>query len=158
VTKATANADGGAQLTGQKDGTITVGGKVPATDLYTVIGNVKLDKPITAIRLEVLADPALPAKGPGRADNGNFVLNNFKLSWIPQDKPDAKATAIKLTAGGQIFAQDGFPAANALLGNPQAGWATAPRFGQDNAALFKFDKPANSEAGVSFTATLDQKF
>src|SRR5262249_55784851 len=66
--------------------------------------------------------------------------------------------AIKLAALGQIFAQDGFPAANALLGNPQAGWATAPRFGQDNAALFKFDKAASGPAGVYFTVTLDQKF
>jgi hypothetical protein len=147
-----------APLTIGKDGTVTATGKTPETDLYTVSGLTESDKPITAIRLEVLADPSLPAKGPGRAENGNFVLNEFRLTYKPLDKPDAAAAALKLTAIGQLFQQDGFPAANAVDNNPGTGWATAPRFGVDNAALFKFDKPVSGPAGVYFTATLDQRF
>jgi hypothetical protein len=119
---------------------------------------VELDAPITAIRLEALADPSLPVRGPGRADNGNFVLNEFRVTAKPLDRPDANPTPIKLTALQALFAQDGFPAQNAVDGNPATGWATAPRFGQDNAALFKFDKPVSGPAGVYFTAVLDQRF
>ncbi|MBN9119517.1 MAG: DUF1549 domain-containing protein [Planctomycetes bacterium] len=141
-----------------KDGTVSATGKTPETDVYTVSGLLESDKPITAIRLEVLADPSLPAKGPGRADNGNFVLNEFRLTYKPLDKPDANPLPIKLTAAQALFAQDGFPAQNAVDNNPGTGWATAPRFGQDNAALFRFDRPVSGAAGVYFTATLDQRF
>jgi len=140
------------------DGTVTSTGKAPETDVYTVAGLSELDKPITALRLEVFADPSLPAKGPGRAPNGNFVLQEFKLNYKLLDKPDANPVAVKLTAIGQVFAQDGFPTANAVDNNPTTGWATAPRFGQDNAALFKFDKPLSGPAGLYLTAVLEQRF
>ncbi|VTR95688.1 Vegetatible incompatibility protein OS=uncultured planctomycete GN=HGMM_F33C03C19 PE=4 SV=1: Big_2: PSCyt2: PSD1 [Gemmata massiliana] len=141
-----------------KDGSVLVGGKVPDTDLYTIHGLTEIDKPITALRLEVLADPTLPAKGPGRAENGNFVLNEFRLTYKAFDKPDAPATAIKLKALAAIFSQETFPAANAVDGNPGTGWATAPRLGVDNAALYKFDKPVSDPAGGYFTAILDQRY
>ncbi len=140
------------------DGTILATGKVPEADTYTVSGLLETDKPITAVRLEVFADPGLPAKGPGRADNGNFVLNEFRLTYKQLDKPDANPTPIKLGGAQAIFAQDTFPAQNAVDNNPATGWATAPRFGQDNAALFKFDKPVSGTAGLYFTAVLDQRF
>jgi Protein of unknown function (DUF1553)/Protein of unknown function (DUF1549) len=153
-----ASARPGAKLTVNKDGSISATGNTDPIDIYTVVGLTELDGPITAVRLEALADPTLPAKGPGRADNGNFVLHEFHLSAKPLDKPDAAPTAIKLTAIAQIFQQDGFPAANAVDGNLTTGWATAPRFGEDNAALFKFAKPVSGPAGVAFTAVLDQRF
>jgi hypothetical protein len=148
----------GATLTVNKDGTIRATGNTDPIDIYTVVGLTELDGPITAIRLEALADPSLPAKGPGRADNGNFVLNEFRLTAKPLDKPDGPATAIKLKAVAQVFQQDGYPAANAVDNNAATGWATAPRFGQDNAALFAFDKPVSGPAGVAFTAVMDQRF
>ncbi len=141
-----------------KDSSILATGKVPETDLYTVYGLTETDLPITAIKLEVLADPTLPMKGPGRSDNGNFVLNEFRLTYKGLDKPDANPVAIKLAALDQIFAQPNFPAAFAVDANPATGWATAGRIGQDNAALFKFEKPVSGPAGVFFTAVLDQRF
>src|SRR5947208_16137858 len=42
---------------------------------------------ITGYRLEVLADPSLPGKGPGRAENGNFVLNEFKIFFSADGDP-----------------------------------------------------------------------
>jgi len=155
---APATAKPGATLTINKDGSILASGKVDAIDMYTVMGHVETDKPITAVRLEALADPSFPANGPGRAENGNFVLNEFRLTARPLDKPDAVPTAIKLTSAGQVFQQDGFPAAFAVDNNPATGWATSPRLGQDNAAMFKFDKPASGPAGVAFVAVLDHRF
>jgi len=151
-------AKAGANLTINKDGSIFVSGKLAPAELYTVSGVAEIDAPITAIRLETLADPQLPAKGPGRADNGNFVLNEFRVSAKPLDKPDTNAAPIKLTAVQAIFSQDGFPVTNAVDNNPATGWATSPRFGLDNAALFKFAKPVSGSAGVYFTIVMDQRF
>ncbi len=40
---------------------------------------------ITALQLEVLADDSLPQQGPGRQDNGNLHLSEFKLFVLPDD-------------------------------------------------------------------------
>ncbi|MCI0703523.1 MAG: DUF1553 domain-containing protein [Planctomycetia bacterium] len=148
----------GAKLTINKDGSILAVGKTAAVDIYTVHGLIEIDEPITALRLEVLADPSLPSKGPGRAQNGNFVLNEFRVNAKPLDRPDGASPAIKLTAIQQLFQQEGFAAAQAVDGNPATGWATAPRFGVDNAALFKFEKPVSGPAGVYFIVVFDQRF
>jgi hypothetical protein len=149
----------GAKLTIGKDGSIIASGSSDPIDLYTVVGKVKFKDPLTAIRLEVLPDPTLPAQGPGRAPNGNFVLNEFRLSYTPQGKADAKPVPIKLVGAQATFAQDQFPAQNAIDGNLQTGWAIAPQFAKENGALFKFQNPVPAVAdGVSFTAMLDQRF
>jgi hypothetical protein len=153
-----ASAKDGAMLTIKKDGSVLASGKFGDIDIYTVSGLIETAEPITAMRLEVLADPILPSKGPGRADNGNFVLNEFRVSAKPLDKPDANPMAIKLTALQALFSQDGYPVQNAVDGNLATGWATFGRLGQDNAALFKFDKPVSGPAGVYFTVVLDQRF
>ena len=77
---APATAKDGATLTINKDGSIIASGKTDNIDIYTVTGLSETDAPLTAIRLEVLADPSLPGDGPGRADNGNFVLQR-----VPRD-------------------------------------------------------------------------
>src|SRR5205823_2291210 len=89
-------SSGGATLTKQKDNSILVSGEKNATpDIYTLTATTKL-KGVTAVRLEALTDPALPAKGPGRAPNGNFVLNEFKVQFAKTgDK--GKPKAVKLT-------------------------------------------------------------
>ena len=66
-------------ITVEKDNSLFVTGENPTPELYTIEATTNL-KRITAIRLEVLADPRLPSKGPGRAANGNFVLNEFKVT------------------------------------------------------------------------------
>ena len=152
-------AKDGAKLTIGKDGTILASGKSDAIDVYTVIGKAKLKDPITAIRLEVFADPSLPMKGPGRAENGNFVLNEFRLSYLPDGKTDAKPKPVKLTAGGATIEQPTFPAANAVDGNIVTGWAVGNGLGKDQAAVFKFQAPVPAIGeGVAFTAVLDQRF
>jgi hypothetical protein len=153
-----ATAKDGATLTVNKDGSILAGGKLASVDLYTVVGLAEIDQPITAIRLEVLSDPSLPGKGPGRADNGNFVLNEFRVKARPLDNPDAPATTVKLTAPAATFQQDGFPVGNAIDGNRATGWAIAPQLGRDQAALFKFANPVSGPAGVAFTVELDQQY
>src|SRR5207249_1668344 len=72
----------GSTLTKQPDGSILSGGKRPERDTYTIEADFQ-GEPITAIRLEVLSDPSLPKSGPGRQDNGNLHLSEFRIEVGP---------------------------------------------------------------------------
>ena len=74
----TLTSSAGATLTKQPDGAILATGTRGATDVYMIAAKTDL-KNITAFRLEVLPDDGLPHKGPGRGDDGNFVLNELKV-------------------------------------------------------------------------------
>ena len=69
----------GATLTVQPDGSIQASGANPESDVYSVVAKTTL-RDITAIRIEVFADKALSAGGPGRSPNGNFVLTQFEVA------------------------------------------------------------------------------
>jgi hypothetical protein len=68
----------GATFTPQPDGSIVVAGKSAEKDEYRLEFDCDLAT-VTGFKLEALADPALPQSGPGRATNGNFVLNELKI-------------------------------------------------------------------------------
>jgi hypothetical protein len=157
ATAAIANAaKEGSTLTVNSDNSILVTGKKEAVDIYTVTVQAKQDTPLTGLRLEVLADKGLPAGGPGRAENGNFVLTEFKVTV--KGEADDKAKAVKLVQPQATFQQDGFPVGNAIDNNLATGWAVAPQFGKDQSAVFQFDKPVNVKGGATFTFTFDQRF
>ena len=75
---ASMSSAGKAKLIKRPDHSILVSGKNPPTDTYTIKARSSL-REITAIRLEALTDASLPAKGPGRAANGNIVLSDVEL-------------------------------------------------------------------------------
>ena len=60
-------------LTKEADGSISVSGRNSNCEV-TIVVETELTG-ITGLRLEVLADKRLPSGGPGRANDGNFVLN-----------------------------------------------------------------------------------
>src|SRR4029079_12564196 len=72
--------------TGKKldDGSILFSGPKPAKDIYTITATTTLQG-VTAVRLEVMTDDSLPHKGPGRQDNGNLHLNEFRVSVRAKD-------------------------------------------------------------------------
>jgi hypothetical protein len=149
----------GATLTINGDGSVLASGKLQSLDLYTVVGLADLGKPITAIKLEVLSDPSLPSKGPGRAPNGNLVLTEFRVGQKLIDQPDRNYAPAKLANPTSTFNQDGFPINNAIDGNRATGWALAGQTGQDQAAMFRFENPIpNGPVGVAFKVDLEQQF
>ncbi len=145
---------GGATLAKQADGSILVSGPNSTPETYTVTFQTKV-KGITGIRLEVLSDSALPSKGPGRAPNGNFVLNEFRVQAA---KPGDKAKPVKLIRPQADFQQDGFPVANAIDNNPETGWAIAPQLGKSHVAVFEVQGPLGFPEGTTITVTMLQKF
>jgi hypothetical protein len=144
---------GGAVLAKQPDGSILASGVNNTPDTYTLSFATKL-KDITGIRLEVLADTKLPAKGPGRAPNGNFVLNEFKVEAA---KPGEQAKPIKLIRPQADFSQATFPIANAIDNNPTTGWAIAPQFGKNHVAVFEAQTAFGFPEGTTITVTMLHK-
>jgi WD40 repeat protein len=66
----------------QADGSVFVGGK-SGKGSYVVKAGTELST-LTGVRVEALADPKLPRKGPGRAPNdGNFVLSELEVQASP---------------------------------------------------------------------------
>ncbi len=147
-----AEAKGGAKLTKQPDGSLLASGNNPAQDTFTVTANSRL-KGITAIRLEVLPDPSLPAKGPGRANNGNFVLNHITLA-AKEAGAQEKPKPLGLTRGQATFTQTGFSANDALANQTTKGWAISPEFGKAHSAYFELTAPLTTTKDTELTFTL----
>lgn len=74
----------GAKLEKLSDGSIFASDKNRRGN-YDLAGDF-YGKSITGIRIEALTDERLPKNGPGRADDGNFVLSEFKVQWADPSK------------------------------------------------------------------------
>jgi hypothetical protein len=126
-------------LTSDADGQVLYVGNKTNDDLYTVKA-VTWQKGIRAFRLDALSDPALPAKGPGLSDNGNFVLADLKITARPLNgRNSPQPVPVKLKPVSASFEQAGYPLASALDANDTSGWAVAPEMGKDHAAVFAVD-------------------
>ena len=112
---------------------------------------------ITAVRLEVLTDPSLPGKGPGRAPGGNFVLNEFASRRRSLADP-TKVQKIGFGRAEADFSQQGFAVQQAVDNNPATGWAINPQLGKDHTAIFELQAPIDLPEGAVLTFTLDQQF
>ncbi len=145
---------GGATLTALGDGSIVASGTNPDKDTYTLVVYTDL-KGITGFRLEALSDDSLPKKGPGRAGSGNFVLSELRVAQASVKDP-AATKSFALQNASATFAQDGYPAANAIDGKPDTGWGIAPQMGRTHNAYFELKEDAGAEGGTILTFTLDQ--
>ncbi len=137
------------------DGSLLVEGN-RNKDLYTI--KIKTTLPnITGLRLEAIADDLLPNKGPGRADDGNFVVNSLKATIAPlADAAQAKPVEFLESTGN--FSQDAYPVSSLVSAQPQNGWAVAPRMGQSHFAYVACKTPLGDAAGSIWTIQLDQQF
>jgi hypothetical protein len=121
---------GGATLTKQADLSILASGANPATETYTIRADIP-GLTVTALRLEALPDASFTAHGPGRSENGNFVLTNVKAE-LGGTQP---LTFKRATAS---FEQKDYPVASAISASPRPGWAIHPNVGKPAEAIFSF--------------------
>lgn len=154
ATEVTASKD--VKLTKQSDGSYLASGKNPTPETYTLKFKTTLAG-ITALRLETLPDPSLGGQGPGRAPNGNFVLNEFKVTVAPADKPN-EDKPVELHNAQADFSQESWAVAGAIDGNPDSGWAIAPQFGKAHTAAFELKESVGASTGVILTITMEQRF
>jgi hypothetical protein len=127
-------------LTIQPDASVFVSGDITKADSY----QLDLGQPpeaVTAIRLEALPDPRLPARGPGMAyyegPKGDFLLGEFQLT--------ADGQPVKFARASQSYAKNHFgsqaEARFAIDGDPETGWSCAEGQGRAHEAVFLLEKP-----------------
>ena len=129
------------------DGSVRCGGDTPDRDTYTVNSKAPINH-ITALGLELLTDPILPQKGPGRAENGNLHLSEIILRV--EGEPVQWAQALS------GFDQSGWTVAMAIDGNPDSAWGIHPQQSKTHRALFVLQEPLLVNVGTPIEVELQQ--
>ena len=146
----------GSKITRHADGAILAEGPNPGNEVYNIILRTKL-KRVTALKLEAIADEG---KGPGRADDGNFVLTHFQVVAAPADV-ESKRSSIDLVKARADFVQAGFDVGQTLNyreENHQNGWAVHPQTAQSHWAAWDLQHPIENAAGTTFDITLNHMY
>lgn len=149
----------GTKIETEGENAIFVSGANSDSVTYEVLAETSLPG-ISGFRLEVLADPRLPANGPGRAADGNFVLTELMVDVWPLGKPDQKQR-VTLQGAKADFSQAGYSVESAIDGKFEEatnGWAIHPEFGKNHVATFECMTPIQIEGPVVVQFTMDQRF
>ncbi|MEZ6091350.1 MAG: DUF1553 domain-containing protein [Pirellulaceae bacterium] len=138
----TFRSTGGEDYQIESDGSVLLSGSVPDKADYELTFPLD-DRPIRAVRLELLTDDRIPGKGPGRGDKErtNVVLHEFTCSIRSGDD----VVPVKLTSPAADFSQSGWDVGGTIDGDPKTGWAIAPQFGKPHWARYVFAQPVASE-------------
>ena len=122
------------RLTLQDDLSIFAAGPNDQADNYTVTARTSL-KGITAVRVEALADERLPAKGPGLAGNGNFVLSSVRVFAKAAKSDRGLGKRFPIAAARADFSQGGRQVTSVPGDDPTDGWAVFPKVGENHTAV-----------------------
>jgi hypothetical protein len=153
---ASVQSAGGATLAPQPDSSVLSTGPRPEKDTYTIAADVRLPR-VTAVRIEVLTDESLSKKGPGRQDNGNLHLSEFKLTASATlSAADGPGRPIALQSPTADFNQDGWRIEHALDGNPATAWGIYPKVGESHQAVFELKEDLAAADGVRLIFVLEQ--
>ena len=147
-------SDGGAELTRKDDDSIlAMDGPRPDKDRYRLVFHTELN-PVTAVRLDFLTDPSLPKKGPGRADDGHFVINEIRLAASPA----GDATSFKPVVLQNPFSnteQQGFELKNMVDSDSKTGWDAGTE-GTDLFVLLETSEDVGFDSGATLVLEIDQ--
>ncbi len=134
------------------DGSLLLGGTPADKDVYYL--EAPLDRACTAIRLEVLSDPSLPQKGPGRQDNGNLHLSEFVLETVTTE---GRRAPVPIARAFADFNQAGWEIDKAIDGKRETAWGIHPAVGQSHEAIFVLHQRLEPKAGVRLAIALEQR-
>ena len=143
----------------KRDGNVVFASGDLKKTVYTVNADTKLSG-ITGVRLELLADDKLPKKGPGRNDDGNFVLTEFGLKAISTGEGQGrKSTKVSFKDAKADFNQKDFDVKKAIDGKvDNSGWAAHPKLSTDRTAIFIPKEKFGAEGGSRLTFSLNQNY
>jgi hypothetical protein len=114
---------------------------------------------ITALRLEALPDPRLPADGPGmtyyEGTKGDFFLGEFQLS--DGEKPLQFSSASSNYAKNR-FGNQPVSAELTIDGDPQTGWSVDGRTGERHTAVYVLESPWSGEGELRLTMMFGRHF
>ena len=142
------------KLTVDEKGIVLAGGANPDGPQEYVFSATTpgIGEPVTALRLDALADAALPGKGPGRVAHGNFVLTEVEATLDGQPLKWAGASA--------DFTQNDWKPEQLIDGNldPKNGWAIAPQMGKDHHVILRLKTPLTLGEGRKLSVKLIQNY
>jgi hypothetical protein len=133
------------------DESLLASGPNPATEVIELNWYAASPR-ITAIRVETLADDIFTAKGPGRSENGNFVLTSVKFEAAASGTDSF--TPRKISKAKADFEQENFSIANAIDDAAGGGWAIHPQVGKDHSAIFELAEPITSSEAARLKLSL----
>lgn len=164
LTPASAVSAGGATLKIRDNQSILASGPNPDRDTYTVrVTNAPGG--VLGLRLEVLPDDSLPAKGPGRATTGNFVLTEVlaRVERVGAESRRIPFRSARATLEQTLHAENNpyqiWSAASVIDGDRQgdsAGWAVLPEIGRPQRLLLELDEPLQLAATETLVIELQQ--
>lgn len=128
-------------------------GSPPETDIYTITGATTLTT-LTGIRLDVLPHESLPAKGPGRAVNGNLHLSEFEVFLTAPGA--SEPSKLKVKRASADWNQQDWNIAHALDGKQETAWGIHPKEGEAHHAVFELQDVASVQAASRLTVVLKQ--
>ncbi len=149
------SSTGGSTLRKLDDGSILAGGHAPDKDAYELVLRTPAAQ-VQAIRLEVFADPSLPNKGAGRADNSNFVLSEFDAEAVSVADP-SKKQKVEFAAAQADYEQKDFGVAKAVDNKADTGWAIDGK-PENRTALFFPKSPFGWEGGTELRVAMRFNF
>ena len=162
----------GATLVTAGEHSVMAQGPTPAEDDTTLVFDLP-PGPLGAIRLETLADKKLPAGGPGRARNGNFVVTEVTASLRPAtatDRPERQAddrpillshasADFEQSVAGDLTPSGKWLASYTIDGDasgPTVGWAVHEEVGRNHALVVSPAAPIDVPAGMRLVFTIAQ--
>jgi hypothetical protein len=131
------------KLAATEDASILASGDVTKRDVYHLDFKVSDNsKPITAIRLEALPHPLLPAGGPGmgfyEGRRGDFFLSEMKVSV---DGQPVALTELSHSYGKISVGSGSTDAKNVIDGNGSTGWSASGNEGKASQLVANFATP-----------------
>jgi hypothetical protein len=142
------------------DGSVYSTGDITKRDVFTLTFDLSsLEKPISALRLEVLPDQRLPAGGPGRCyyegRKGDFFLSEVDATV----GGDEVAIASASHSYGKISIGSGnADAKNVLDGNGSTGWSTSQREGQASQLVLNLAEPLEASGSLKLELLFERHF
>jgi mono/diheme cytochrome c family protein len=144
----------------EPDGSIFSAGDFTKRDVYSVtLPLAGFEGPITGLRLEVLPDDRLPARGPGRCyyegPRGDFFLSELTATTEGQLR--------KFAAGSHSYGKNGLgsgstDAANVFDGDGSTGWSTSGREGEAHQLVLRFAEPFRAEGELQLELLFERHY
>ncbi len=144
---------GGAGLERLADESLLASGPVPDMDTCTITATAP-PASLTALRVDLLPDDSLPARGPGRASNGNLHLSEFEVQIFRPSSAKAEPASIRRALSD--FDQVDYGVAKAIDGDHKSSWAIHPQVGVPHHGIFELAAPVSLEPGARLVITLRQ--
>jgi mono/diheme cytochrome c family protein len=143
-----------------QDGSIFSTGDITKRDRFTLRFDLSaVEDEVKALRLEVLPDDRLPARGPGRAYYegrlGDFFLSEVTatLAGAPIEFAAASHSFGKISIGSGTA-----DATNVIDGEGSTGWSTAGREGEAHQLVLNLAQPLAPEGELEITMLFERHF